>query len=337
MSSSALPRAALLAGQHARNTVFSPEIRAELATLVSISVDDVTPSDLAVHAAALHDAEYLFTSWGAPRLDATTLALMPRLRAVFYAAGSIKHFVTDEFWARDIPICSAWAANAVPVAEFTFAQIILGLKQAHRFPSLMRAARNKAWPAHYTGVGAFGSTVGLVSLGQIGRRVAGLLRQLDVHVIAYDPFCPPEVARELGVELVSMEDVFARSRVVSLHAPWLKETEGLITGKLIAALPPGGTFINTARGAIVREDELIAVLQQRPDITAVLDVTWPEPAAPDSPFYDLPNVFLTPHIAGSEQGECARMARYMLEDYRRLLEGQPLLWRVSREAAARMA
>jgi len=332
-----LPPAALLAGQHACTMVYSADIRRELAGLCTLNVDAVTPDDLSVHAEGLREAEFLFTSWGAPTLSAANLALMPNLRAVFYAAGTIKSIVSDEFWARNIPICSAWAANAVPVTEFTFAQIILGLKQVHRFPALMRAARAKANPVPYEGVGAFGTTVGLVSLGQIGRRVAQMLRQLDVKVLAYDPFCPPHVAKELGVTLVPLEEVFARSRVVSLHAPWLKETEGLITGALLSSMPPGGTFINTARGAIVNEPEMIAVLQARPDFTAVLDVTWPEPARADSPLYDLPNVILTPHIAGSQQGECARMARYMIDEYHRFLHGEPLQWSVSREAAARMA
>lgn len=332
-----LPPAALIAGQHACDMVFSADIRRELTTLCAFKVDAVTPLDLAIHSEALREVEYLFTSWGAPTLNAANLALMPKLRAVFYAAGSIKHVVTDDFWARNIPICSAWAANAVPVTEFTFAQIILAMKQVHRFPAIMRAARNRAKPVPYEGVGTFGTTVGLVSLGQIGRRVATMLRQLDVKVIAYDPFCPPHVAKELGVTLVSLEEVFARSRVVSLHAPWLKETEGLVTGALLSSMPPGGTFINTARGAIVNEPEMIAVLQARQDLTAVLDVTWPEPAPADSPLYDLPNVFMTPHIAGSEQGECARMGRFMIDEYHRFLHGEPLQWSVSREAAARMA
>jgi len=332
-----LPSAALLIGQHAYDIVFPQSIKEELSGLCSLRVDGVTPPDLALHADALRGVEFLFTSWGAPKLDAANLNLMPKLRAVFYAAGSIKAIVTDEFWSRDIPICSAWAANAVPVTEFTFAQIILGLKQVHRFSAVIRSARAKAWPEHYEGVGAFGTTVGLVSLGQIGRRVAGMLKQLEVKVLAYDPFCPPHVAKELGVTLVSLEEVFARSRVVSLHAPWLKETENLITGALLESMPLGGTFINTARGAIVNEPEMIAVLQKRHDLNAVLDVTWPEPAPADSPLYDLPNVFLTPHIAGSEQGECARMARYMIDEFHRYLHGEPLLWSVTREAAARMA
>ena len=201
----------------------------------------------------------------------------------------------------------------------------------------MRTTRAKAWPTGLTDGGAFGTTVGLVSLGQIARHVASLLRQLDVHVLAYDPFCSRETAAELGVDLVKLPELFARSRVVSLHTPSLPATKGLITGQLLGALPTGSTFINTARGAIVCEDELIATLQQRPDLTAVLDVTDPEPPIQSSPLYDLPNVFLTPHVAGSLAGETGRMGAYMVDECRRFLTGESLRWKVTRESFTLMA
>jgi phosphoglycerate dehydrogenase-like enzyme len=102
-------------------------------------------------------------------------------------------------------------------------------------------------------------------------------------------------------------------------------------------MKPGASFINTARGAIVREGEMIEVLRARPDLFAVLDVTYPEPPAPDSPLYTLPNVILTPHIAGSMDGECRRMGRYMVEELRRYVKGEPLRWGISRERAAVLA
>ncbi len=134
-----------------------------------------------------------------------------------------------------------------------------------------------------------------------------------------------------------LEEVFARCDVVSLHAPHLKETEGMITGRHLRSMQPGATFINTSRGAVVREGEMIDALREWPDLCAVLDVTAPEPPAADSPLYDLTNVVLTPHIAGSMHGECRRMGRYMLEELRRYLRGEPLLWRIDRETAARLA
>jgi len=125
--------------------------------------------------------------------------------------------------------------------------------------------------------------------------------------------------------------------VVSLHAPWLDETVGMIQGDHFAAMKHDATFINTARGAIVREDEMIAVLQDRPDLWALLDVTYPEPPVPGSPLYTLPNVVLTPHIAGSLDNECRRMGRLAVEDLRKFVNGEALTWEIGREQAAIMA
>jgi phosphoglycerate dehydrogenase-like enzyme len=144
-------------------------------------------------------------------------------------------------------------------------------------------------------------------------------------------------AAELGVELVDLDRLFAEADVVSLHTPWLPETEGLIAGRHFERLRPGATFINTARGAVVREPEMTAVLQRRPEVYAVLDVTWPEPPAAGSPLYTLPNVFLTPHMAGSMGPECRRMGRFMADELGRYLRGDSLLGEVTREAAARLA
>ena len=179
--------------------------------------------------------------------------------------------------------------------------------------------------------------MGLISLGMIGRMVAERLKTFDVNVIAYDPYVSAEDGATLGVERVLLAEVFARADVVSLHTPWLPETVGMITGEHIAAMKPGATFINTARGAVVREPEMIAALQQRPDLYAILDVTYPEPPEPGSALYTLPNVVLTPHIAGSMFEECRRMGQYIIDELKRYLAGEPLRWAVSRERAKIMA
>jgi len=171
----------------------------------------------------------------------------------------------------------------------------------------------------------------------IGRLVCSLLRPFDVRVIAYDPFATAETAASLGVTLGSLDECFARADVVSLHTPWLPETEKMITGAHFRSMRKDATFINTARGAVVDEPAMVEVLQQRPDLTAILDVTYPEPPKPGSPLYTLPNVILTPHIAGSMDTECRRMGRYAVDECRRFLAGQPLKWHVTRERAAALA
>ncbi len=169
----------------------------------------------------------------------------------------------------------------------------------------------------------------------VGRRVCQLLRNLEIRILAYDPYVRLEDAKQLGVDsLCSLEDLFRFSDVVSLHAPLLPETEGMIRYHHLSLLKEGASFINTSRGAVVNEPDLIRFLQERPDVQAVLDVTHPEPPVPESPLYDLPNVFLTPHLAGSLGGECRRMGKYMVEELGRYLRGEPLCWEITKERFA---
>jgi phosphoglycerate dehydrogenase-like enzyme len=320
---------------HSLDRIYGPEGRRDLEAMVDFVASPQTKESVVANLGVLADVEVIFSGWGAPRMDEAFLAAVPALRAVFYGAGSVHYFTTDAFWARGIVISHAASANAVPVSEYTLGAILFSLKRGWHFAALARAQR--AFADERSVPGGYGSTVGLISLGQVGRLVRERLRAFDLRVVVYDPFVSAATARELGVELRSLDDLFRESDVVSLHTPWLKETEGMITGAHLAAMKPGSTFINTARGAVVREGEMIAVLQRRPDLQAVLDVTHPEPPAPDSPLFTLPNVVLTPHVAGAMGRECRRMGRCMVEEAQRYLAREPLRWAITREAAARTA
>jgi phosphoglycerate dehydrogenase-like enzyme len=180
--------------------------------------------------------------------------------------------------------------------------------------------------------GCYGTTVGIISLGLIARLLLKLLAPFDLKVLVYDPYLTSAEATQLGVQRVALDELFRNSDVVSLHTPLVPETRGMITGDHFASMKQGATFINTARGAIVREDEMIDVAKKRPDLQFILDVTGPqEPPRPDSPLYELPNVVLTPHIAGSAGGECRRMGQHMAEELERFVAGKPLKWGISRE------
>jgi phosphoglycerate dehydrogenase-like enzyme len=174
-------------------------------------------------------------------------------------------------------------------------------------------------------------------MGSVGRATARLLKPFDFTLLAYDPFFSPKLASELNIGLVPLDELFRECDVISIHAPWIPETERMITGNLIASMKEGATLINTSRGAVVAEDELIDVLSRRSDLSAILDVTHPEPPARDSLLRSLPNVVLTPHIAGSMQRECERMGKWMVDELRRFLAGEPLRYMVTREQLARMA
>jgi phosphoglycerate dehydrogenase-like enzyme len=316
--------------------VYGGENLQQLQSLVNISAPCLSREQLREQPELLRDVELLFSSWGAPSFDHALLEAAPRLQAVFHAAGSVKPFVTDAFWDRKVALANSAAANAIPVAEFTLAQIILSLKRTWwHINEIKRSSTYRNHDSHVTyGPGAYGSVVGIISLGRIGRLVREKLRMLDVKIIAYDPFLSPQRAKELDVEAVSLEELFHRSDVVTLHAPELAETEKLITGRHFASMKHNATFINTARGSIVNEEEMINVLIERSDLFALLDVVRTEPPTNGSPLYFLPNVVLTPHIAGSQHDECRRLGRFMVEETERYLSGHALHWQVTREQMA---
>lgn len=314
--------------------IYGQAERADIAELVDIYAPPQTPDSVRANPAILKDVEVILSGWGGPRIDDEFLAAAPNLKAVFYGAGSIHGIVTDAFWDRGVVICGGWGANAVAVGQYALSQILWCLKKGWAYARTFN--EGASWPREDV-PGAYGTTVGIVSLGQVGRRVCRLLKPFDLDVIACDPFATADDARELDVELCSLEEVFRRAEVVSLHAPALEQTRGMVTGEHLASMRKHAAFINTARGMVVREDEMIEVLRRREDLQAVLDVTDPEPPAPDSPLRAMPNVVLTPHIAGAMGRECNRMGRYMVDELRRYLNGEPLRWRIDRETAARLA
>lgn len=316
------PRALMLLTPDTGDQIYPLEVREALAEFVDIRPGFVEGKSWREIASEMQSMDVLFTGWGAPVLDADFLRSAPNLKAVFYGAGSVKNTVTDDFWKRKIPLVSAGSANAIPVMEFALAQIILLLKDAYRFAQAVRTTRT--WVKHWPVRGAFRSTVGLVSLGAIGSLLANRLKAFDVHVVAYDPFLSEAQARELGVKLVSLEELMAQSDVVSVHTPLLPETRGMIDEGLLTSMKKGASLINTARGAVIDQEALTRVLQRRDDLFAVLDVMWPQPPPKESPLFSLSNVVITPHIAGSMYGECARMGWLVLEELKRFLAGKSL-------------
>ncbi len=325
----------LLLSRDSMEKIYGPVEQADIAARVNVAHPLLTPEDYRASEQVWPEVEIIFSGWDMTPVDEEFLRRFPRLQIIFYGAGTIKYFATPALWQRDVRVTSAAVANAVPVSEFAISQILFGLKQGWQQALFTRA--NGRYPEPITPAGGYRSIVGLISLGMIGRMVAERLATFDAHVIAYDPFATPEAARRWNIEMVSMDELFSCSDVVSCHAPLLKATEKMIGERHFAAMKPGATFINTARGAVVNEEEMIAVLHRRPDLMAVLDVTHPEPPIPGSPLYSLGNVVLTPHIAGSLGQECQRMGRTMVEELDRFLSEQPLRYEVSEASAATMA
>jgi len=289
------------------------------------------------HRNALSEVEVLFSSWGMPMMDAELLDALPKLRAIFYAAGSVRSFVTDAMWQRGIRLTAAATQNAIPVAEYASATLILGLKHFWHYPRSLHGAHSTyiEKPAAPT---PYHSTIGLISYGKIARLVRERLRAHDVSVVVYDPFLSAEEATREAVRKVdTLDSLFATADAISLHAPHLPETEGMIQARHFEAMRPGAFFLNTARGRLIDEPAMIEVFRRRTDLTAVLDVTWPEPPKPDSALFTLPNIILTPHIAGSGGPECQRMGNAMIDEFLRYRAGEPLHWELNAAQAARLA
>lgn len=275
-----------------------------------------TRADVLAGSAA--DAEAAFSSWGMPSFTIDEIdSHLPRLRALFYAAGSVQAFARP-FLVRGVRVYSAWRENAVPVAEAAVSQILLankGFFQACR--------RNRSKEAHRQAQrffsafpGNFDCRVGLLGCGSIGRLVAQGLRAHRVETLVFDPFLPDTDAAPLGVRKTSLEEIFATCQTISNHLANNARTQGMLGHALFSTMLPNATFLNTGRGAQVVEADLARALAEKPDRTAVLDVTWPEPPEDGSPLYALPNVFLTPHLAGSSGNEVRRMGEAMLEEFR---------------------
>jgi phosphoglycerate dehydrogenase-like enzyme len=290
-------------------------------------------------ATRLADADILLGSWGMPKLDADVLSAAPRLRAVCYAAGSVKGFVTDASYARGITVTTAMHANAIPVAQWTVALITLINKGYFACRNLVTAKHAEGWrhadqdpyPGNYRA-----AVVGIVGFGAIGRLVVDGCRALGVTVLVADPIAKPAQIAALGAEHVSLLECARRSHVLSLHAPNIDACAGMMNAEVFAAMPDGAAFINTARGRIVDEAALIAELQ-RGRITAHLDVTHPEPAAADSPLWTLPNCHLTPHRAGSKASEIQRMGEYAIDDCLAIIAGRAPRYPVTQDMLATMA
>ncbi|MFE6735187.1 hydroxyacid dehydrogenase [Microbacterium sp. NPDC057650] len=274
--------------------------------------------------AEIAEIEVLITSWGAPRFDASLLARMPHLRAVFHAAGSVRHHISEEFWERGILITTAAEANAVPVAEFTLAAVVFAGKRV--LPGLCTSdPGDTVWgdQLRQHSIGNLDRTVGIVGYSRIGRRVVDLLRTLTgIRVLVADPFADAETVAAAGATLVPLDEMLTQADVLSLHAPSLPSTFHMISTEQLALLPDGATVINTARGSILDHDALLAECRTG-RLDAILDVTDPEPLPADSGLRHLPNVAITPHLAGSLGTETRRLTDAALDELEAYVAGEP--------------
>ncbi|MBR5446655.1 MAG: hydroxyacid dehydrogenase [Clostridia bacterium] len=307
------------------NRVYSKDTLQTLAGRYDFIADGktLTKEELLAHPDA-GAVQYLFSTWGMPHFTNDEIRnSLPAAEAVFYGAGSVQTFAR-EFLEEGVAVYSAWAANGVPVAEYTFAQIILAATGF--FGRLHVPGSGNAWPNRPDSAGWPGNyeiKVGIIGAGMIGKMVIERLHTLEkTEILVFDPFLSEEKAAELGVTKCNLAALFAQCDVISNHLANNPQTVGMLNAALFDTMKPHATFINTGRGAQVVEADMIKALQDVPTRCAVLDVTFPEPPVADSPLYTMSNVYLTPHIAGSLGNEVHRMAEYMAEEALSFDEGK---------------
>lgn len=291
------------------------------------------PADKAALIALLPPADACITSWDVAPLDADVLAAAPKLRAMAHAAGSVKRFVSDAVWARGIQVTSAAPALARDVAETTLGLIIVGAKRILPLGQHVREGgwrESTAWPSRELA----SSVIGLVGASNVGRHVIDLLRPFRTTVLLYDPFVTAEEAARLGVTKVELPELARRADIVSLHAPAVPATHHMLSRELLQKMKDDAVLINTARGALIDEPALLDELSKG-RFFAFLDVTDPEPPAADSPLRSLPNVVVTPHLAGCIT-DCSRMGEMAVEELRRFFAGEPPLCRITPDQFGRI-
>lgn len=318
--------------------VYPQDIRKAIAQICGLTDAVFTKEEVLEEPARFADTAYIFSTWGMPAFTAAELALcFPELRGVFYAAGTVQAFARP-FLERGVPVFSAWAANAVPVAEYTTAQIVLANKGFYQNQHYYKRGEHARADAHFhRHTGNYRMRIGLIGAGMIGAMVAERLQEYHAEVLVFDPFLSPERAAELKVRRVPLEELFEQCDVVSNHLANNAQTKNMLSYDLLRRMPEYATFINTGRGAQVVEADLARFLAERPDCTAVLDVTVEEPLPKENPLYTLDNCFMTTHIAGSAGHEVWRMAEYMLEELRRFEAGDTTRYGVTLKMLETMA
>jgi len=295
----------------------------------------VTKDFLLAH---LPDAQLVVTSWGTPMLGEDAVAAASNLELIAHAAGTIKPIVSEAAWERGVRVTSAAPAIGECVAEFCLG---LMLTVPKRTPWFVDHVRRGGWRETTDFFGPaleiYKQNVGVIAASFVGRHLIRLLRPFGCKVLLYDPYCSAEEAESLGATKVeSLDDIFSRCRVVSLNAPVTEETKGMIRGRHFALLQPGSVFINTARGIIVNQEEMVEELRKG-RFVACLDVTEPEPPTIDHPLRRLPNVILTPHMAGIVAENMQRIGEFIADEIAAFLGGRPLKGEVARDRLARIA
>ena len=260
-----------------------------------VEIRHVDGTDRPALLAALADADALLVR-SATKVDAEALAAANRLKVVARAGVGLDNVDVPAATARGVMVVNAPTSNIVSAAEHAVALL---LATARHIPAADASLRAGQWKrSAYTGTELNGKTLGVVGLGKIGQLVAHRLAAFDVRLIAYDPYVAPARAAQLGIELMSLDDLLRQADMISIHLPKTAETLGLIGKDQLAITKPGVLIVNAARGGLIDEDALADAVRSGHVGGAGIDVYVTEPTT-SSPLFELPQVVVTPHLGAS--------------------------------------
>ena len=284
------------------------------------------------------DVDCLVVSHGSPMISAEVMDAALNLKLIGELEGDRFAYRIDveSAWERGIRTVDTTQGSSYPVSEWALALILISLRNAGAsFRRIL--AGEAAQPAHddfgYVNGELTGKRVGLIGCGHIGRRLVTYLRPFEVDIRVYDPYLASEMPDAIGVVKTSLENVLSKSDVIVCLAPLTPATQGMIGQRELDMIPSNSVFVNVSRGAVVNSDALIARLK-RGDIVAGLDVFDPEPIPPDSEIIGLPNVFLTPHIAGVTKTSYQRFFTLMVDEIKRFFQGDEPLFELNPRSLA---
>lgn len=327
------PKVLVLPGPTLYNRLFNAEVDARLREIADVTFNE-SDANWSSEQLAAEIGEYdgLVTCWGSPLITEDVLDAATRLKVIAHSAGSVKHFIKENVLERGIKVSSASIAMAPAVAEFSLILTFLGLRPVHEYDFGMRRD-GRPWEsqeAYGVGQEIASSRIGVVGAGMVGKIFIGMATGLGADVAVYDPYLPDEVATGLGVEKLDLDDLFSTCPIIVVHAPTTPETHHMIGAQQLALLPDNGYLVCTARSWVVDQEALLAALSTG-RIRAALDVFDQEPMALDHPFRSLPNVLLTPHIAGATQQTRDRQGECAVRDLENAFNGTPLAHEVTLE------
>lgn len=250
------------------------------------------------------------------------LAPAPELKVVGRVGVGLDNLDLAALRERRVVVTFAPGTNAVSVAEYVMGAI---LELARRFATVSASVHQGAWDRRAAiGREVFGTTLGIVGLGDIGTRLAHRAQAFGMKILATDPAIHDGTlgVQEYGVQRVELDELLRASDVVSLHAPLTDGTRDLVNAATLARMKPSAYLINTARGGLVDEEALADALRNGRLAGAALDVRRKEPPGEDDPLRGLPNVILTPHIAGVTRESMRRASLHVANDVLRVLQGE---------------